>query len=65
MSNSKCVKVTLIRSVNGRLDKHKACVRGLGLKRIGQTVQLKKNPAILGMVNKVSYLLKIEDVVCD
>jgi large subunit ribosomal protein L30 len=57
----KDVQITLIKSVSGRLQNHKACVQGLGLKRIGQTVTLKQDSCISGMINKVSYLLKVEE----
>lgn len=60
MSN-KQITVTLIKSTIGRLPKHKACVKGLGLRRIGHTVTLADNPCIRGMVTKVSYLLKVEE----
>lgn len=55
------VKVTLTRSVHGRLANHKACVKGLGLRRIGHTVEVLDTPANRGMINKVSYMLKIEE----
>ena len=54
------VKVTLIKSVIGRLESHRATVKGLGLRRIHQTVELQDTPAIRGMINKVNYLLKVE-----
>jgi large subunit ribosomal protein L30 len=54
------IKVTLVRSLIGRLQRHKDCVRGLGLRRIGHSVEVENTPAIRGMINKVSYLLKIE-----
>lgn len=60
MANSK-IKVTLVRSTNGRLPKHKACVAGLGLRRMHQTVEIQDTPEVRGMVNKVSYLLKVEE----
>lgn len=56
----KMLKVTQIRSIYGRLPKHKACVRGLGLRRIRHTVELEDTPAIRGMINKVAYLLRVE-----
>jgi large subunit ribosomal protein L30 len=56
----KAIKVTLIRSVIGRIDAHKATVRGLGLRRMHHTVELQDTPAIRGMINAVSYLLKVE-----
>ncbi|MCB1917652.1 MAG: 50S ribosomal protein L30 [Rhodocyclaceae bacterium] len=54
------VKVTLKKSVIGTKQSHRATVRGLGLRRINQTVELQDTPEIRGMINKVSYLLKLE-----
>jgi large subunit ribosomal protein L30 len=54
------VKVTQIKSTSGRLESHKACVRGLGLRRIGHSVEVEDTPAVRGMINKVRYLLKVE-----
>jgi large subunit ribosomal protein L30 len=58
----KMLKVTQTRSVYGRLPKHRACIRGLGLRRIRHTVELKDTPEVRGMINKVSYMLKVEEV---
>lgn len=58
--NSKQLKVTLVRSLIGRLPAHKACVTGLGLRRINQVVRVENNPCNMGMINKVAYLLKVE-----
>ncbi len=58
---SKTIKVTQIKSINGRLKAHKACVAGLGLRRINHTVDVIDTPENRGMINAVSYLLKIED----
>jgi len=55
------VTVTLVKSFYGRLPSHRATVTGLGLKRINHTVELEDTPAVRGMINKVSYLLKVED----
>jgi len=55
------IKLTLVKSVNGRLSAHKACVAGLGIRRMHQTVTVKDTPENRGMINKVSYLLKIEE----
>jgi large subunit ribosomal protein L30 len=55
------LKVTQIRSVHGRLPSHKACIKGLGLRRMHHCVELQDTPAIRGMINKVSYMLKIEE----
>lgn len=60
MSNIKMVKVTLVKSLIGRLESHKACARGLGLKKIRQTVEVLDTPENRGMINKISYLLKFE-----
>jgi len=54
------VKVTLVKSVIGTLESHRACVRGLGLKRMNQSRVLEDTPAVRGMINKVSYLVKAE-----
>lgn len=61
MANGK-VKVTLIKSKFGRLKKHQACVAGLGLRRINHSVVVEDTPENRGMINKVSYLLQVEDV---
>ncbi|CAK0747526.1 50S ribosomal subunit protein L30 [Gammaproteobacteria bacterium] len=57
----KTLKITLVRSRYGRLPSHRATLVGLGLRRIGQTVAREDTPAIRGMINKVSYLLRVED----
>ena len=54
------LSVTLIKSFYGRLPAHRATVNGLGLKRINHTVELQDTPEVRGMINKVSYLLKVE-----
>ncbi|MDD7804768.1 MAG: 50S ribosomal protein L30 [Endozoicomonas sp. (ex Botrylloides leachii)] len=56
----KMIKVTLLKSTNGRLESHKACVRGLGLRRINHTVEVEDTPSVRGMINKVSYLVRVE-----
>jgi len=55
------IKVTQIKSSNGRLKNHKACVAGLGLRRIGQTVEVEDTPSVRGMINTAYYLLRVED----
>lgn len=55
------LKVTLVRSKHGRLKAHRACVAGLGLRRMHQTVEVINTPENRGMINKVSYLLRVED----
>lgn len=59
MSDRKMMKVTLVRGVFGRQANHKACVKGLGLRRIHQIVEVEDTPATRGMVNKVSYMVKV------
>ena len=59
MSDKK-LKVTLVKSVIGTKQSHRATVRGLGLRRMHHTVELADTPEIRGMVNKVSYLIKCE-----
>ncbi|MBU3735786.1 MAG: 50S ribosomal protein L30 [Methylobacterium sp.] len=54
------VKVTLVKSVIGRIASHRACVSGLGLRRLNHTVEVQDTPANRGMINKVGYLLKVE-----
>jgi large subunit ribosomal protein L30 len=56
----KTVKVTQVKSINGRLKSHQACVAGLGLRRIGHTVEVEDTPATRGMINKANYLVKVE-----
>ncbi|WP_341502834.1 50S ribosomal protein L30 [Gallaecimonas sp. GXIMD4217] len=56
----KTVKVTQVRSSIGRLPKHKATLRGLGLRRIGHTVELEDTPMVRGMINQVQYMVKVE-----
>ena len=59
--NKEMIKVTLVKSTNGRLKKHQACVRGLGLRRIGHTVKVEDTPSVRGMINKVNYLVRVEE----
>jgi large subunit ribosomal protein L30 len=60
MANVK-VKVTLVKSKYGRLKNHKACIAGLGLRRINQSVIVEDTPENRGMMNKISHLLRVED----
>ena len=57
----KTIKLTLIKSTAGRLKAHKACVLGLGLRRPHHTVEVIDTPENRGMINKVCYLLKVEE----
>jgi large subunit ribosomal protein L30 len=56
----KTIKVTLVKSVIGRKASHKATVRGLGLKRMHQTVELPDTPQVRGMINRVNYLVRAQ-----
>jgi large subunit ribosomal protein L30 len=62
MAKAKELKVTLVKSKHGRLKKHKACVAGLGLRKMHQTVQVADTPENRGMINRISYLLSVEEV---
>jgi large subunit ribosomal protein L30 len=59
--SDKQLKVTQVKSKNGRLQSHKACLSGLGIRRIHQTVVVNDTPENRGMIAKVSYMLKIEE----
>ena len=61
MTDVKTLRVTLVKSVSGRLESHRACVRGLGLRRMHHTVEVADTPANRGMVNQINYLLEIEE----
>jgi large subunit ribosomal protein L30 len=50
-----------VKSINGRLKNHQACVRGLGLRRINHTVEVEDTPSVRGMINKVHYLVRVEE----
>ena len=56
----KKVKVTLVKSLIGTKQSHRATVRGLGLRRLNSSAELQDTPAVRGMINKVSYLVKCE-----
>lgn len=58
---AKKIKVTQVRSTAGRLQAHKACIIGLGLRRIGHTVELVDTPSVRGMINKVNFLVRVEE----
>ena len=58
---AKKIKVTQTKSINGRLASHKACIAALGLRRIGHTVEVEDTPSVRGMINKVTYLVSVEE----
>ena len=61
MTEQKKIKVTLDKSKHGRLKAHRACILGLGLRRIRQTVSVLDTPENRGMINKISYLVTTEE----
>ena len=61
MAKSKEIKVTLVKSKHGRLKSHKACIAGLGLRKIHQTVSVIDTPENRGMINRISYLVSVEE----
>jgi large subunit ribosomal protein L30 len=56
---TKKISVTLTKSLIGRLASHKACAKGLGLRKIRQTVELEDTPAIRGMISKIDYMVQV------
>jgi len=58
--SDKAIRVTLLKSPAGSLKQHRACVAGLGLRRIGHSVEVEDTPAVRGMINRVSYMVKVE-----
>lgn len=59
--NEKLIRVTQTKSSIGRLDKHKACLAGLGLRRVGHSVDVVDSEANRGMINKIEYMLRVEE----
>ena len=58
--SDKTLKVTLTKSPIGRLKRHKACVAGLGLRRVGHTVEVEDTPSVRGMIGRVYYMVQVE-----
>ena len=59
---SKQLQITLVKSLSGRLKSHQACARGLGIRRIHRPVTVIDTPENRGMINKISYMLNVEEV---
>jgi len=59
--SGKTIKVTLVRSPINTRESHRATMRGLGLRRINHTVEVEDTPAVRGMINKIGYMLKLEE----
>ena len=55
------IKIKLVKSMNGRPEKHRRVLRGMGLTKLNRTVELEDTPSIRGMANKVSHLVSIEE----
>jgi large subunit ribosomal protein L30 len=55
------IRITQLRSIHGRLKSHRACITGLGLRRIGHTVEVEDSPSVRGMIDKVNYMLRVEE----
>jgi large subunit ribosomal protein L30 len=60
MTAKSTIKVTQTKSSSGRLKSHRDCVRGLGLKRIGHTVEVEDTPSVRGMINTIYYMVRVE-----
>lgn len=56
------LKITLVRSLIGRPEKHRKVVQGLGIRKLNRSVVLEDTPAVRGMVNAVSHLVKAEEI---
>lgn len=61
MATPKKLKITLLKSRFGRIKSHRACIAGLGLRRIRQSVDVIDTPENRGMINKISYLVSVEE----
>ena len=61
MAAAKKIRISQTKSANGRLQSHKATLLGLGLRRIRHTVELDDTPEIRGMINKISYMVRVEE----
>jgi large subunit ribosomal protein L30 len=61
MTEQKKIRVTLVKGLRGTISKHRASVKGLGLRHREHTVEVIDTPAVRGMINQVSYLVKVED----
>jgi large subunit ribosomal protein L30 len=56
------LKIVQIKSSHGRMERHRACLRGLGLRRVGHEVLVEDTPAVRGMARKVNYMVRVEEV---
>lgn len=60
-SKTKTIKVTQIKSTIGALQNHKACLKGLGIRRMRHSVEVADTPENRGMINKAIHLLSVEE----
>jgi len=60
-TNAKRISVTLVKSAAGALPRHRECARGLGLKKMNHTVVLEDTPSVRGMINKIDYMVRVEE----
>lgn len=60
--SGKLLNVTMTKSKNGRLKDHLECLKGLGLRKIRHSVQVIDTPENRGMINKVAYMVKVEEL---
>jgi LSU ribosomal protein L30P len=58
----KQLRLTLVKSPFGQLPVHRECARGLGLRRIGNSAEVVATPEVMGMVRKIEYMLKVEEL---
>lgn len=61
MADKKTLRVTQVRSAHGRIEAHKACATGLGLRKLHHSVDVIDTPANRGMINKIAYMVKVEE----
>jgi large subunit ribosomal protein L30 len=61
MASKKVLKITLVHSPIGNTERHKATLRALGLRKIGQTVEKTDSPTVRGMIAKVNHLIQVEE----
>ncbi len=61
MIEEKKIKITLVKSASGRLKNHRLCIKGLGLRKMHKTVEVLDTSENRGMINKVSYMLRVEE----
>ena len=61
MSKKETIKIKLIKSGIGRMKNHKLCIKGLGFKKLNQSIVIEDSPSVRGMINKISDMLEITE----